>query len=82
MIHLDKVTAVPGDHVMAGITQVAVVRRLPKAVGPQLRTYTKNGGHHTHIQVNNASDPNYKGLKGAITVDGSTATSSTRQPVR
>lgn len=73
LIHLSDVTCEPGDVVEAGITRIAEVRKLPKAVGPQLRSYTKNGGYHTHIQLNDATDPEYEGLKGAITVTDSPA---------
>jgi len=68
LIHVDDVTCEPGDRVVAGMTRIAAVRKLDRRVGPQLRSYTKNGGHHTHIQINDTTDPEYKGLKGAITV--------------
>jgi hypothetical protein len=35
----------------------------------QLGSYTKGGGNHVHMQVNDATDPKYKGLKGAIDPD-------------
>ena len=54
-----------------GVTRIAAVRQLVERVNPQLKEYTRNGGHHTHIQLNYADDPQYKGLKGAISVDGS-----------
>lgn len=80
MIHIDDVTVRPGDRVVAGISQLAVVRKLAKAVGPQLRSYTRNGGHHTHLQVNDATDPKYKGLKDALRVYDPSQ-SATRQPL-
>jgi len=79
MIHLNSVTARPGDRVVGGASQLAQVRRLPKAVASQLRSYTKNHGYHTHIQVNDATDPKYKGLKDAIRVEASVP--ATRQPL-
>lgn len=82
LIHIDNVTAKPGDKVAAGITQIATVRKLAKSVGPQLRSYTKNGGHHAHIQVNDATHPKYKGLKGAITVPPAPQPASGHQPAR
>jgi len=74
MIHVDDVTAAPGDRAVAGISQLGVVRKLPRSVGPQLRSYTKNHGYHTHIQINDATDPAYKGLKDAIKAEEPTAT--------
>ncbi len=68
MIHLDDVTAAPGDRVVAGATRIAAVRRIDKRIASQLRSYTKNRGYHTHMQLNDATDPTYKGLKGAIAV--------------
>lgn len=71
MIHVDNVSAKPGDKVTAGVTRLAVVRHLSQHVRHQLGDYTKNGGDHVHIQLNNARDPRYKGLKDAITVGSS-----------
>jgi len=69
MIHLEDVSCAPGDRVVAGVTRLAAVRKLAKGVGPQLRSYTANGGYHTHVQLNDATYPRYKGLEGAITVN-------------
>ncbi len=71
MIHIDGVTCVPGDRVTAGMTPIARIRDLDRRIGPQLKSYTRNGGTHAHIQVNDATHSSYKGLKGAIAVDGS-----------
>ncbi len=68
LIHVDDLSCAPGDRVAAGVTRIAAVRKLDKRVRPQLRSYTDNGGHHTHLQINDATHPEYKGLKGAITV--------------
>jgi hypothetical protein len=68
LIHLDEVSCAPGDKVVAGVTRIAAVRKLDRRVRPQLRSYTDNGGHHTHIQLNDATHPKYKGLRDAITV--------------
>ncbi len=80
LIHIDDVTVTPGDKVVAGVTQIAQVRKLAKGVGPQLRSYTKNGGHHTHIQINDTTHPKYKGLKGAITVPPEPQRATSQQP--
>jgi hypothetical protein len=66
MIHLTSLDVVPGTRVQAGITQIAKVRKLSDKFYDQLASYTKDGGNHVHVQVNDARDPKYKGLKGAI----------------
>jgi hypothetical protein len=73
LIHVDDITCAPGDRVAAGVTRIAAVRKLDKRVRPQLRSYTDNGGHHTHLQLNDATHPKYKGLEGAITVPATPA---------
>lgn len=71
MIHIDDVSCEPGDEVTAGVTRIGVVRLLSDRVDHQLGDYTLGGGDHTHIQLNNITDSRYKGLEGAIAVDGS-----------
>ncbi|TLM98075.1 MAG: M23 family metallopeptidase [Actinobacteria bacterium] len=67
LIHVDDVSVKPGDVVVAGITRLATVRKLDPRVNPQLARYTTNGGNHVHMQLNDATDPEYKGREGAIT---------------
>ena len=67
MIHVKDVAVSPGDRVVAGETRVARVRKLSDKFYDQLASYTKDGGNHVHLQVNDATDPKYKGLEGAIT---------------
>lgn len=71
MIHIDDISCEPGDEVTAGVTRIGAVRLLSDRVHHQLGDYTLGGGDHTHIQLNNSADARYKGLEGAITVDGS-----------
>ncbi len=71
MIHVDDAICEPGDKVVAGITPLASIRELDPRIGPQLKNYTRNGGNHTHLQVNDATHPSYKGLKDAIKVSDS-----------
>jgi len=68
MIHVTDLSAGVGDQVVGGVTRIAAIRKLSTKVHHQLRDYTGDGGDHTHLQVNNATDPRYKGLEGAITV--------------
>ncbi len=68
MIHVTDLSAGVGDEVVGGVTRIAAIRKLSDKVHHQLRDYTDDGGDHTHLQINNASDPRYKGLEGAIAV--------------
>lgn len=71
MIHIADLSANVGDHVVGGVTRIAAVRKLSDRVNHQLADYTKGGGDHVHLQLNNVNHPEYKGLQGAISVDGS-----------
>jgi hypothetical protein len=66
LIHLIGLTCHVGDPVVGGVTQLAHVRKLSDKFHDQLASYAKAGGNHVHIEVVNARDPKYKGLKGAI----------------
>ncbi len=66
MIHLTNLSIAPGDRVEGGETRIAAIRKLSDKFYDQLASYTKDGGNHVHIQVNNTLDPRYKGLVGAI----------------
>jgi len=58
LLHVTNPIATPGMRVVGGVTQLARVRALSKVVsGLQLRTYTLDGGNHTHVQVNRISKP-------------------------
>lgn len=71
MIHIEDLSCEVGDEVTAGVTRIAAVRKLSDRVNHQLGDYTKGGGDHVHLQLNNAKDERYKGLEDAISVDGS-----------
>lgn len=66
MIHVTDLSSTVGENVVAGETRIAAIRKLSDRVRHQLAEYTADGGDHTHIQLNNAKDPRYKGLEGAI----------------
>lgn len=66
MIHVKDVSCAPGDRVDAGVTRIAAIRKLSDKFYDQLASYTRNGGDHVHIQVNDATDADYKGLQGAV----------------
>lgn len=64
LIHVDRPAVKAGDRVIAGVTQVASVRRLSNLMGGlDLANYTAGPGDHTHMQLNNLKDPTYKGLQ-------------------
>lgn len=67
LIHIKEPVVKAGDRVMAGITPIGAIRKFSDKMNLQLRSYTSGGGDHTHIQVNDSTDPSYKGLEGAIT---------------
>lgn len=66
LIHLTDVTVKPGDKVTAGVTPMAKIRDIFQYLDEslQLKNYTaeNDNGNHTHIQVNNATHPEYHGL--------------------
>ena len=66
LIHLTDASVKAGDTVVAGVTPIARIRDVFEYIGDsmQLLQYTAEGdnGNHTHIQVNNAADPEYHGL--------------------
>lgn len=66
LIHIENPTVVAGDRVVAGVTPLGHVRKLSDKMNLQLGDYMTGAGDHTHIQLNNATDPTYKGLEGAI----------------
>lgn len=66
MIHVQDLTVGVGDQVTGGVTRIAAIRKLSDKFKDQLSDYTNDGGDHVHIQLNNAKDPDYKGLEGAL----------------
>ena len=68
IIHVTDLSVAVGDKVDGGVTRLAAVRKLSDRVHHQLGDYTGDGGDHVHLQLNDARDPRYKGLEGAITV--------------
>ncbi|MCG2806815.1 MAG: M23 family metallopeptidase [Coriobacteriia bacterium] len=66
IIHVDTPTVKAGDHVIGGISSIAVVRKLSDRVTPQISAYTKDAGDHVHLQLNRIAVP------GKLnTIDGS-----------
>ena len=65
MIHVKDITAHVGMQGVGGVTPVGKIRKFSDKFHDQLEEYTKNGGDHVHIQVNDSDYPGYKGLKPA-----------------
>ncbi|MGB4593421.1 MAG: hypothetical protein WBI63_06565 [Coriobacteriia bacterium] len=57
LIHVDDVSVVAGDRVLGGITRIACVRKMSDRVDLQLGGYTRNGGDHVHVQLNQVDVP-------------------------
>jgi hypothetical protein len=57
-LHVTDPSVKEGQHVIGGVTEIARVRHLSTIVpGLQLRTYSADGGNHTHVQVNRIPKP-------------------------
>ncbi|HET6350548.1 MAG TPA: M23 family metallopeptidase [Coriobacteriia bacterium] len=65
MIHIDEPVVRAGDRVSSGITPIGKVRKLSDRIRHQLGHYSGDPGDHTHLQLNDATDPKYKGLDDA-----------------
>jgi murein DD-endopeptidase MepM/ murein hydrolase activator NlpD len=58
ILHISDPTVSEGEHVIAGVTPIASVRDLASTVsGLQLRSYTTEGGNHTHVQLTKIPKP-------------------------
>lgn len=70
LLHTSDPLVEAGDEVIGGVTKLSYIRRLDDKMPLQLRTYVpeSDGGNHVHVQVNDATHPDYKGLEGAIDV--------------
>ena len=68
LLHTSDPVVEAGDEVIGGITKLSYIRRLDDKMPLQLRTYVpeSDGGNHVHVQINDATHPDYKGLEGAI----------------
>ena len=60
LIHVKSPYVVEGDKVVGGVTPIARVRNMSAYVRNQLATYTKGKGNHTHIQMNDITNDEYK----------------------
>jgi hypothetical protein len=66
VLHVTDPALAVGTRVTAGVTRIASVRRLVGRVsGLQLRTYTLDGGNHTHFQLNKIPKPDETWIVGS-----------------
>lgn len=57
LIHVDDVSVKVGERVAGGVSRIACVREMSGKVVLQLGGYTKNGGDHVHVQLNQIEVP-------------------------
>lgn len=57
LIHVDDVSVAVGERVACGVSRVASVRKMSDKIDIQLGGYTKNGGDHVHMQLNQIAVP-------------------------
>lgn len=70
VLHIDMLTVKVGDKVYGGSTRIAVVRDLGEEIDSNLMNFTMppDPGNHCHVQVNDATREDYKGLEGALDI--------------
>jgi biotin carboxyl carrier protein len=70
MLHIDDLSVKVGDVVRGGATRVARVRDIGSVIDNNLSNFTAPGdpGNHCHVQVNDATHEEYKGLEDALNI--------------
>jgi hypothetical protein len=70
MLHVDELEIAVGDEVKGGCTRMAKIRDISASVGNNLANFTApdDPGNHCHVQVNDATREDYKGLEGALDI--------------
>jgi len=70
LLHIQNAKVKVGDKVIGGCTRIAYVRDLGYEMGNNLQNFTKPGdpGNHVHMQVNDATRKDYRGLEGALDI--------------
>jgi murein DD-endopeptidase MepM/ murein hydrolase activator NlpD len=70
VLHLDNLLVKVGDEVVGGSTRIGTVRSIGSVIDSNLSNFTAPGdpGDHCHVQVNDATREDYKGLEGALDI--------------
>jgi hypothetical protein len=71
VLHLEQLTVKVGDEVIGGCTRIGKVRDLAAAgIDNNLMNITEpdDPGNHCHVQVNDATREDYRGLEGALDI--------------
>jgi hypothetical protein len=70
MLHIEDLSIEVGDKVYGGCTRISVVRNIGDVIDNNLSNFTASGdpGNHCHVQVNDATREDYKGLEGALDI--------------
>jgi hypothetical protein len=70
VLHLDNLMVEVGDEVVGGSTRIGKVRNIGEVIDNNLSNFTVEGdpGNHCHVQVNDATKEDYKGLEGALDI--------------
>jgi biotin carboxyl carrier protein len=70
MLHIEDLSVEVGDRVYGGATRVAKIRNIGDVIDNNLANFTAPGdpGNHCHVQVNDATREDYRGLEGALDI--------------
>jgi hypothetical protein len=70
LLHIDSLMVDVGDQVYGGCTRVAKVRNIGDVIDNNLANFTRLGdpGNHCHVQVNDVTRHDYRGLEGALDI--------------
>jgi hypothetical protein len=72
MLHVEDLSIKEGDQVIGGATRIAKIRAIGAVIDNNLANFTAPGdpGDHCHVQVNDATREDYKGLEDALNIFG------------
>jgi murein DD-endopeptidase MepM/ murein hydrolase activator NlpD len=72
MLHIEDLLIKEGDEVIGGVTRIAKIRAIGAIIDNNLANFTAPGdpGDHCHVQVNDATREDYKGLEDALNIFG------------
>jgi murein DD-endopeptidase MepM/ murein hydrolase activator NlpD len=70
LLHVEDLSVKVGDKVIGGCTRIAKVRNIGDIIDNNLANFTvpDDPGNHCHVQVNDATREDYKGLEDALDI--------------